>query len=103
VVDMTRTQFCASAGLGVLVRAHKQALADGGEMRLVIPASAPVLRIFALTGIDQVIPKFADLAEALEPPPAAATTRPRRRRPKPGVRPRADQRTIDPEAPPSPA
>ena len=40
VVDMTGTQFCASAGLSVLVRAHKRALADGGELRLVIPASA---------------------------------------------------------------
>ncbi len=35
---MTRTQFCDSAGLGVLVRAHKQALAEGGELRLVMPA-----------------------------------------------------------------
>jgi anti-anti-sigma factor len=33
VVDMTGTQFCASAGLSVLVRAHKRALADGGELR----------------------------------------------------------------------
>jgi anti-anti-sigma regulatory factor len=39
---MTGTQFCDSAGLGVLVRAHKRALADGGELRLVILASAMV-------------------------------------------------------------
>jgi anti-sigma B factor antagonist len=58
VVDMTGTQFCDSAGLGVLVRAHNRALADGGELRLVIPASAMVLRVFALTGIDRVIPNF---------------------------------------------
>jgi anti-sigma B factor antagonist len=68
VVDLTRTQFCASSGIGVLVRAHKRALAEGGELRLVIPA---VLRKFALTGIDRVIPSFADLDEALEPAPAA--------------------------------
>jgi anti-anti-sigma factor len=37
VVDMTRTQFCDSAALGVLVRAHSRALAEGGELRLVIP------------------------------------------------------------------
>jgi anti-anti-sigma factor len=30
VVDMSRTQFCASAGVAVLVRAHTRALADGG-------------------------------------------------------------------------
>ena len=71
VVDMTGTQFCASAGVAVLAQAHNRALAQGGELRLVIPASAMVLRIFALTGIDQVIPNFADLDEALQPAPAA--------------------------------
>jgi anti-anti-sigma factor len=86
VVDMTGTQFCASAGLSVLVRAHKRALADGGELRLVIPASAAVLRVFALTGIDRLIPNFTDLQEALEPAPAAAP-RPGRRKPQhPGLR-----------------
>src|SRR5438046_10537396 len=104
VVDMTGTQFCASAGVAVLVRAHNRALAEGGELRLVIPASASVLRVFAITGIDQVIPNFADLDEALEPVPAAAP-RPRRprRRPKPGIGPRADRPPADPGARPSPA
>jgi anti-sigma B factor antagonist len=73
VVDMSHTRLCTSAGLGVLVRAHDRALAEGGELRLVIPASCMVLRIFALTGIDQVIPNFADLDEALQPAPAAAS------------------------------
>jgi hypothetical protein len=63
-----------------------------------------VLRVFALTGIDQVIPNFADLDEALQPAPAApAPTRPPRRRPKPGMRPRADRQPADPGATPSPA
>src|SRR5215831_20240614 len=58
VVDMTRTRLCASAGLGALVRAHKRALAEGGELRLLMPASAAVLRVFAVTGIDRLIPSF---------------------------------------------
>jgi anti-sigma B factor antagonist len=105
VVDMARTQFCASAGIGVLVRAHNWALAEGGELRLVIPASCMVLRIFALTGIDQVIPNFADLDQALQPAPAApAPPRPRRRRrPKPGMRTPADRRPGDPSASAGPA
>ena len=45
VVDMAQTQFCDSAGLNVLVRAHKRAQADGGELLLVI-CTAAVLRIF---------------------------------------------------------
>src|SRR5215831_14188868 len=72
VVDLTGTRFCDSAGLNLLVRAHKRALAGGGELRLVIPAGAAVLRIFTVTGIGRVIPQFASLAEALDQLPAAA-------------------------------
>jgi anti-sigma B factor antagonist len=102
VVDMTGTQFCASAGLSVLVRAHKRALADGGELRLVIPASAAVLRVFALTGIDRLIPNFTDREEALEPAPAAAP-RPGRCKPPQGMRTRADWLPPDAGAGTSPA
>jgi anti-sigma B factor antagonist len=56
VVDMTRTQFCDSAGLTVLVRAHRRAAAEGGELRLVLSADRAVRRIFAITGLDRVIP-----------------------------------------------
>jgi anti-sigma B factor antagonist len=64
VVDMSRTQFCDSAALNVLVRAHKQAQAEGREVLLVI-AAVTVLRIFAVTGIDHLIPNFPNLEEAL--------------------------------------
>ena len=64
VVDMTGTRLCASAGLGALVRAHKRALAEGGELLLVIPHAA-VLRIFALTCTDRMIPNFISLDDAL--------------------------------------
>jgi anti-sigma B factor antagonist len=64
VVDMSRTQFCDSAGLHVLARAHERAQADGGELLLVI-CGAAVLRIFAVTGIDRLIPSFPSLGQAL--------------------------------------
>ena len=76
VADMAQTQFCDSAGLNVLVRAHKRAQADGGELLLVI-CTAAVLRIFAVTGIDHLIPHFPTLEQALAPTPAVpASTRP---------------------------
>jgi anti-sigma B factor antagonist len=53
VVDMTRTLFCDSAGLHTLLAAHRRAQAGAGELRLAISA-APVLRVFAATGIDRV-------------------------------------------------
>jgi anti-sigma B factor antagonist len=64
VVDMSGTQFCDSVGLHVLVRAHKRAQAEGGELLLVVPA-ATVLRISAITGIDGTIPNFLSLEDAL--------------------------------------
>jgi anti-sigma B factor antagonist len=64
VVDMTRTRFCDSAGLRVLVDAHKRAVAEGGAVVLAVPAAA-VLRVLEITGIDQVIPSFASLDEAV--------------------------------------
>jgi hypothetical protein len=48
----------------MLLAAHKRAQAEGGELLLVIPA-APVLRIFAITGIDRMIPNFTSLDQAI--------------------------------------
>jgi len=64
VVDMTSTRFCDSAGLHVLIAAHKRAETEGREILLVIPCTA-VLRVFAITGVDRMIPNFTSLPEAL--------------------------------------
>jgi anti-sigma B factor antagonist len=69
VVDMTRTRFCDSAGIQALVEAHKRAQATGGQVLLAMSGAA-VPRIFELTGVDQVIPSFTSLAEALRHTPA---------------------------------
>ncbi len=75
VVDMAQTQFCDSAGLNVLVRAHKRAQADGGELLLVIGPAA-VLRIFTVTGIGRLIPSFPSVEQALAQAPAVPDLRP---------------------------
>lgn len=71
VVDMTQTQFCDTAGIHVLVLAHKRALAKGKQLRLAVP-SGNVLRILTITGIDRLIPHFIDLEQALTSTPLAA-------------------------------
>jgi anti-sigma B factor antagonist len=71
VVDMSRTQFCDTAGLHALVGAHKRARACGGQVVLVIRGSA-VLRIFSVTGLDHVIPYFPSLEQALGQTPATS-------------------------------
>jgi anti-sigma B factor antagonist len=101
VVDMTGTRFCASAGLGVLVRAHNRAQAEGGELRLVVPASALVLRMFAYSGLDHEIPNFPGLDEALQPAPAAP--RPTEAAAQAGDAPPADRQPGDPDGSTSPA
>jgi anti-anti-sigma factor len=72
VVDMTGTRFCDSEGFSVLIAAHKRALAEGGGLRLVIPADSPVLRSFRAIGLGRFIPRFGSLEQALPPGPAAA-------------------------------
>ena len=79
VVDMTRTQFCDSSGLHTLFAAHKRARADGRQVLLVIPDTA-VLRVFAITGMDRVIPNFTSLDEALADAAATANGRSRQQR-----------------------
>ncbi len=93
VVDMTRTRFCDSSGLHVLIAAHRRAGAEGRAVLLVIPGTA-VLRVFALTGMDRVIPNFTSLAEALAQAPATANGRS-------GQRHEGDARAEDQEAQPA--
>ena len=64
VADLSQTQFCDSSGLHTLLAAHKRATAAGGDMLLVLPGNA-VLRVFTITGVDQIIPNFTSLEEAL--------------------------------------
>jgi anti-sigma B factor antagonist len=74
VADMSGAQFCDSSGIHVLVRAHERAKAEDGQLLLVVTAT-PVLRVFAITGIDRIIPNFSTLEEALGQSSAARSAR----------------------------
>jgi anti-sigma B factor antagonist len=75
VVDLTHTQFCDSTGLRELVWAHKRAVADGGGLRLVIQAEGAVARIFTVTGLDGLLPRYTTLQQALALAPHTAARR----------------------------
>jgi anti-anti-sigma factor len=64
VVDMAGTTFCDSAGVTALATAYRKAAAQGADLK-VVAAMPPVLRIFELTGLDQVLGVFSDMAAAL--------------------------------------
>ncbi len=65
--DMTGTNFCDSSGIHALAHAHRLAAAKGGEFRIAIGTS-PALRVLQLTGLDQVLPLYEDLEQALTAP-----------------------------------
>ena len=64
VADMTATTFCDSNAMHAIAAAHRQAVAAGADMRLVI-GHPGVRRIFALSGVDTVISIYPDLPAAL--------------------------------------
>lgn len=66
VVNMIGTRFCDSSGIAVLAWAHGLIVAKGGELLLVTPADAAVLRVLAFAGLDRLIPSFTDLNQALQ-------------------------------------
>jgi anti-sigma B factor antagonist len=66
IADMTATTFCDSSGISMLVRAHKQAAADGTQLRLAVP-SAAVRRTLALVQVDSLLPVYPSLHQALAP------------------------------------
>ncbi|HEX9066895.1 MAG TPA: STAS domain-containing protein [Streptosporangiaceae bacterium] len=67
VADMTGTSFCDSSGIHALAHAYRLAAANGGEFRVAIGAS-PAVRVLQLTGLDQVLPVYDDLRQALDAP-----------------------------------
>jgi len=64
VVDLTDVGFIDSTGLGVLVTTLKHVRESGGTLDVVV-TSARVHKVFALTGLDVVIPLHETLDEAL--------------------------------------
>jgi anti-sigma B factor antagonist len=61
---MTATRFCDSSGISMLVQAHKQAAANGTELRLAV-ASLAVLRTLTLVRLDDLLAIYPSLSQAL--------------------------------------
>jgi anti-sigma B factor antagonist len=79
IVDLSCASFIDSAVLGVLIASHREAASDGRQWALVVGngSGAAVRRILELTGLDEVMPVYPNLGEAL----AAKLS------PEPGLRP----------------
>lgn len=64
VADLSAVTLLDSTGLGALIDAQQDA--GGADLRLVV-SEAHVLKIFSVTGLDQVFAIFPSLDEALAP------------------------------------
>jgi anti-sigma B factor antagonist len=64
IADMTATTFCDSSGISMLVRARNRATATRTELRLVV-VSTPVRRTLTLAGMDDLLPVYPSLSQAL--------------------------------------
>jgi anti-anti-sigma factor len=64
VADMTATTFCDSNAMHAIATTHRQAVAAGADLRLVI-GHPGVRRLFALSGFDTVISIYPNLPAAL--------------------------------------
>jgi anti-anti-sigma factor len=65
IADMTDTRFCDSSGISMLVMAHQKALMTDAELRLVVISTA-VLRALTMVRLDNLLPVYPSLADALE-------------------------------------
>ncbi len=65
VVDLAKTEYMDSTGLGMLVGLLKRLKEAGGELVIATPPSR-VKRLFEITGLTQVFKIFDDVAAALK-------------------------------------
>ena len=67
VLDCRRLEFVDSFGLGVIVSAKKRHSQEGNPLCLVAePDQRTLRRLLQITGLDQVLPLHATVAEAVE-------------------------------------
>jgi len=64
LVDLTGINFLASIGIRALINNAKALQQKGGRMVLFVGANSAVTKTLEATGIDTLIPMFADAAEA---------------------------------------
>lgn len=64
VVDLEDVDFIDSTGLGVLIGARKRVRAHDGDVKLIC-TEARIVKVFEITGLDQVFQIHASLADAV--------------------------------------
>lgn len=68
VADLTTTAFCDSSGVRIMLLARDWASADDVELRLAVPPG-PTLVVLKLLALDELLPIYPSLPEALAAEP----------------------------------
>ena len=66
VVDLTKTEYLDSAGIRTLFTVLDLLRDRGTALHLVVPESAVIRRVIALTALDEACPTWSNTAEAVE-------------------------------------
>jgi anti-sigma B factor antagonist len=61
-IDLSDVGFVDSSGLGAIVGSLQHVRARGGDLTLIAPAGAPLARMLALTGLDELLRPLPDRA-----------------------------------------
>ena len=69
VVDLTQTTYLDSAGINLLFMIGEEMRRRQQRLRLVVVDGSPIVRMIALTGLDQAVGAHRTLAEALSATP----------------------------------
>lgn len=64
IVDLTEVSFLASIGIRAIISNAKALQQRGGKMVIFVGSNLPVAKTLETTGIDTLIPLFADKAAA---------------------------------------
>ena len=67
IADLSKTNFCDSAGVSALVRVFRRAATSGSALRLVVSTPA-VQRVLSITGVDRLVDIFPSVAASLAGP-----------------------------------
>jgi anti-sigma B factor antagonist len=71
IADLSKTEFCDSAGVSALVHTYRQASTSGSLMRLVV-STPSVQRVLSITGVDRLVDIFPSVAASLGGTPGSA-------------------------------
>ncbi len=65
VIDLRKTAWMDSSGVGALVACAKHAAERGAVIRVALPEDGPVRKVFALCHLERVFDTFRDVAAAV--------------------------------------